>query len=95
MSETVYVLAVWDVRLRRWAALCSSPDRSKVQAVLHQLCGLVMVFADVVAVRPDTVEAIEAGLSMLPKVHPEAVFQTYFDLATYVSCDEPVPTVRH
>lgn len=90
MSDRVWTLAVWDVRLRRWAAFVTSEKRELIDGLATQLASLVMVFSCVVEVPRSDDDAVEAALLMLPKVHPEAVFQTYFDLASYVSLDEPV-----
>lgn len=89
MSEPVFTLAVWDVRKRAWAALVTSPNLAVVRGLHDQLVGLVMVFAEVVAVPRSDDDAVVAALAMLPKVHPEAVFQSYFDLAQFVSMDDP------
>lgn len=89
MSEPVLCLAVWDVRRRCWAALCRSDKHEVIEQLSMQLASLVMVFSVVVEVPRDDDDAVVATLAMLPKVHPEAVFQSYFDLANYVSLDEP------
>lgn len=91
MSDPVFTLAVWDVGRRRWSALATGPDRAKVQSLHDQLVCLVMVFAQVVEVPRSDDDAVVAALAILPKVHPEAVFQSYFDLVEFVSMDE-VPT---
>lgn len=91
LSEPVFTLAVWDVRRRMWAALVTSSDLSKVRGLHDQLVGLVMVFAEVVAVPRADDDAVVAALAMLPKVHPEAVFRSYFDLVEFVSLDEVGP----
>lgn len=87
MSDGVFTLAVWDVRLRRWAAFVTSRDRELVDGLHRQLVGLVMVFAVTVDVAGEDDDAVEAALALLPKVHPEAVFQSYFDLVEFVSLD--------
>lgn len=89
MSDPVFTLAVWDVARRQWAALVTSSDLALVRGLHDQLVGLVMVFAEVVAVPRSDDDAVVAALAMLPKVHPEAVFRSYFDLAQYVSLDDP------
>lgn len=50
-----------------------------------------MVFAEIVEVSRDDDDLIVATLDMLPKVHPEAVFRSYFDLVRHVSTDEVPP----
>jgi len=87
MEPHVWTLAVWDVARREWAALATSGDEARIRGLHWQLVNLVMVFAEVVEVVRDDDDAVVAGLSMLPKVHPTAVFQSYFDLASLVSLD--------
>lgn len=92
MGEPWVTLAVWDVVRRRWAAFVTSRDRAFVDKLHGQLVGLVMVFAVTVDIPGDgSDDAVEAALAMLPKVHPEAVFQSYFDLVQAVSLDEIPP----
>lgn len=87
MDERVWTLAVWDVAERRWAALATSRDEARIRKLHWQLVNLVMVFAEVVEVARDDDDAVVAALAMLLKVHPGAVFQSYFDLASLVSLD--------
>lgn len=90
--EKVFTLAVWDVAGRQWAALATSPNQVRIRELHWQLVNLVMIFAEVVEVPRDDDDAVVAALAMLPKVHPAAVFQSYFDLASFVSLDR-VPRV--
>lgn len=83
-SDSVYTLAVWDVVRRRWSALATSADRGRIDSLHLQLRELVMVFTEVVEVPRSDDDAVCAALAMLPKVHPEAVFQSYFDLVEFV-----------
>lgn len=87
MGERVFSLAVWDIAGHRWAPLATSPDRARVEALHIQLASFVMVFAEIVEVPDASDDAVEAALSLLPKVHPEAVFAAYFDLTQYLSVE--------
>lgn len=82
--EPTYVLAVWHVAERRWAALARSAEVSKVDALHDQLVALVCVYTEVVKVERDDDDLIEATLSTLAEVHPAAVVDTYLDLVEYV-----------
>lgn len=101
MSERVFTIAVWDVGRRRWSAFATSPDHELIKRLAHQLVSFVMVFCEIVEVPGSDDDAVEAALAMLPKVHPEAVFQSYFDLVEFVSLDQPgdvfggIRPVRH
>lgn len=87
VDERVWTLAVWDVAGRQWAALATSRDEARIRKLHWQLVNLVMVFAEVVEVCRDDDDAVLAALAMLLKVHPAAVFQSYFELANHVSLD--------
>jgi len=88
LSDPVFTLAVWDCAHYRWHALVTSPRRELVDGIHVQLVNLVMVFAAVVEVPRDDDEAVVAALAMLPRIHPGAVLQSYFDLLQYLSQDQ-------